>query len=94
MKNLLKKHFEEPTIDFILSLRHGNSHTFFDKEIKYFYHIQLNRKAKYVCWQRHASKDRQNWIEYNYGMTLKEVLNFRAELAIKAQACCFKKELV
>jgi dienelactone hydrolase len=89
MKNLLKKHFEEPTVEFILKLRHGNPHTWFDKDNKYFYHIQLNKKAKCICWQRHASKDRRNWIEYNYGLSLKEVLDFRAQLAIKAQARCF-----
>jgi hypothetical protein len=32
-----------------------------------------------------------NWIEYNYGLSLREVLDFRAALAIKLQARCFKQ---
>lgn len=90
MKNLLSK-LEQPTIDFIMTLRSGKPTMFFDHDTKLFYHIQLNRKAKHICWQRHASKDRHTWIEYNYGLSLKEVLDFRATLAIKSQARCFKQ---
>jgi hypothetical protein len=85
--------YEKPTLDFIHTLRHGNPVTLFDPNSKLFYHIQINKKAKHICWQRYASIDRKNWIEYNYSLSLREVLDLRAELAIKQQRLCFKKEV-
>lgn len=80
---------ENPTKEIISLLRQGRPVTLFDRTTKYFYHIRLNKKAKRVCWQRHQSKDRVNWVELNHCLSLKEILDFRAELAIKNQAACF-----
>ena len=42
---------------------------------KAFFHIQLNKKAETICWQRFVSADKQNWIELNSYLSLHDVAN-------------------
>jgi hypothetical protein len=82
--------YEKPTQEFITDLRNGFGKILFDRKTKLFHHIQLNKKAKHICWQRHVSNDKRNWVEWNYSLSLREVLDLRAEIAIHCQEMCFK----
>lgn len=91
MNKLLLK-YKQPTIDFIISLRDGRNIILFDRKTKYFHQFSLSKKAKGICWQRHVSKDRRAWINWNECLSLREVLDCRAEIAVNCQETCFKRE--
>lgn len=57
----------------IKKLRHREALHLFDKVDKTFITIQLNRKEKYVCWERWISKDKRNWKKINGYLSLREV---------------------
>jgi len=57
----------------IKKLRDKEALRLFDKADKNFVVIQLNRKEKYVCWERWISKDKRNWIKINDYLSLREV---------------------
>ena len=58
----------------VQKLRQNDSMTFFDKKSKYYVHFQLNNDVKGICWQRHVSLDRQNWVKWNDYLSIKDVL--------------------
>ena len=65
----------------IKKLRMGNCLNFYDKKEKLFTKIQINKKEKFVCWQRFVSKNRSgNWIEWNSYLSIKEVLSIRQKI--------------
>lgn len=79
------------TIETIKHLRHGGVLNFFNRKQKTFVKIQLNKKEKdFVCWQRFESKDRRTWVEQNKYLSLKDVMDIRAQIAIECQEMCFK----
>jgi hypothetical protein len=41
---------------------------------KMFTKIQLNPRAKRVCWERWISKDRKSWMNWNLFLSLREVI--------------------
>ena len=53
-------------------LRHRQRVTVFDHKEKLFTAIQINEKESFVCFQRFVSKDKQNWIEWNKNLSLKD----------------------
>lgn len=57
----------------IKKLRDREALRLFDKADKTFVTIQLNRKEKYVCWERWVSKDKRNWKKINGYLSLREV---------------------
>ena len=81
--------YSQPTLDVIGKLRRREPVKLFDRSNKVFHHIQINSKAKSICWMRYISKDRQNWILQNEYLSLREVLDLRAEIAIRSQAAMF-----
>ena len=36
--------------------------------------IQINTKAKRVCWERWISKDQRSWMNWNLFLSLREVI--------------------
>lgn len=58
----------------VKKLRQNDNLTFFDKKSKYYVHFQLNNEVKNICWQRHVSLDRRNWVKLNDILSIKEVL--------------------
>ena len=36
--------------------------------------IQINPKAKRVCWERWISKDQRSWMNWNLFLSLREVI--------------------
>lgn len=42
---------------------------------KVFIRFQLNRKEKFICWQRFYSLDRRSWTEQNSYLSLKDVVS-------------------
>ena len=67
----------------IKTLRDGESLNLFDRSTKYFVKIQLNRKEKFVCWERWVSLDRRNWINHNMYLRLKDVMQILTEIKTK-----------
>lgn len=67
----------------IKNLRHGGSLSMFDTSEKLFIRIQLNKKEKYVCWERWVRKSGGNWVNWNLYLSLKDVMDIRQELAEK-----------
>lgn len=60
-------------------LRHGKPLRLlkpYNNQGKSFFHIQLNKKADFICWQRFVSKDKQNWIKLNDCLSLHDIENF------------------
>lgn len=84
--------YKNPTKEFIAHLRQRKSIKFFDRKTKLFHHIQINKKSKRICWERYVSRDNKNWIKWNEYLSIKDVLNLRAEIAVHCQEMCFKKE--
>lgn len=78
------------TKETIKHLRDGGSLNIWNTKTKLFTKIQLNRREKFICWQRYVSKDRRNWRKYNDCLSLKEVMNIRSAIAIQCQEMCFK----
>lgn len=68
------------TLDTIKKLRHKKSLNMFDRKENLFTKIQLNKKEKFVCWQRFVSKDKCNWINWNDYLSLKDVLNIQSKI--------------
>ena len=58
----------------INKLRNRESLKLFDNKNKYFVRIQLNKKSKFICWERWVSKDRNNWIKHNEYLSLKDII--------------------
>lgn len=79
------------TKETIKHLRDGHSLHLFDRKERLFHTFQLNKKAHFICWQRFVSKDRNNWREWNSYLSLKDVLNERARIAINCQEMVFTK---
>ena len=75
-----KLHFRPPLVltekqkELARELRHGETLTLLDSHAKTFVHFQMNRKEKLICWMRHVSSDRRNWILWNNCLSLKEVM--------------------
>lgn len=63
------------------TLRHGGVLNMWDKENKLFVKIQLNRKEKFVCWQRFVAKPKGDWTNWNDYLSLKDVLKIREQIA-------------
>ena len=57
----------------IKKLRDREALRLWDKVDKTFVNIQINRKEKYLCWERWISKDQRNWIKLNGYLSLREV---------------------
>lgn len=57
----------------IKRLRDRESLRLWDRTDKIIVAIQLNKKEKYVCWERWISKDKRNWIKLNGYLSLREV---------------------
>ena len=57
----------------IKKLRDREALRLWDKVDKTFVNIQINRKEKYLCWERWISKDQRNWIILNGYLSLREV---------------------
>jgi len=81
--------FSENTQRVINNLRHKDSMLMFNTKEKTFVKIQLNPTSERICWQKYISKDKRNWIKWNECLSLKEVLDVRAEIAIVNQSMCF-----
>ena len=65
--------------EIILKLRNGESIKTFGKTRsvggkKMFTKYQLNRKEKFICWQRFESFNAHDWIEQNSYLRLKDVM--------------------
>lgn len=81
--------YEKPTLDFISRLRRGESVKFLDPDTKLFHHFQINKSEKRVCWERYVSYDRRNFVKWNVCLHIRDILDFRALIAVKNQARCF-----
>ena len=57
----------------IKKLRDREALRLWDKVDKTFVNIQINRKEKYLCWERWISKDKRNWTKLNGYLSLREV---------------------
>jgi hypothetical protein len=64
----------------VLKLRNREVLNYFNKETREFTKIQLNKKEKFVCWERWTSKDKIYWINQNLYLSLKDVLSIRQEM--------------
>lgn len=61
----------------LLSLRHRQNVRLFDSKEKMFHHIQLNKTTPFICWERWVSKDKQNWVQWNSCLSLKDVMSIK-----------------
>lgn len=61
-------------LEIIKKLRNKESIRFFNTKDKTFVHIQLNKQEKRICWERWVSKDKRNWVNQNYYLDMKSVL--------------------
>ena len=68
------------TSETVKALRNGENVRFFDKEKKCFVQFQLNKKESFICWERHGSLDKRNWVKQNEFLSIKDVLNIREKL--------------
>jgi len=62
----------------VKSLRDRKPLKMHDRSTQLFTHIQINKNAEFICWQRFVSLDKRKWTELNSYLTLKEVLSIRA----------------
>jgi len=62
------------------TLRNRQPLRLFDTKDKTFIRIQLNKKEKFVCWEKWVSKDKQNWVNHNLYLSLKDVDSILADL--------------
>lgn len=58
----------------IKKLRDGEHIRFYNSKEKLFVQIQLNKQEKRICWERWVSKDKRNWVNWNYYLDMKSVL--------------------
>ena len=72
-------------IKFVSKLRNKEVVNLFDKTNKLFVKLQLNKKSKRICWQRLVSVDKQNWIEYNNSINLKDCLYIINKISLENQ---------
>ena len=64
----------------VKELRAGNSITLYGSKDKLFTRIQRNKTEKTVCWERWVSKDKRNWTNWNLYLSLKDVIQIRAQI--------------
>lgn len=65
----------------VKKLRNKQRINLYDSTNKVFIAIQFNKKEKgFVCWERWVSKDRNNWINHNLYLSIKDVLSIRNDL--------------
>jgi hypothetical protein len=64
----------------IKKLRNKESVRLWDTSEKLFHHIQLNKKEKFICWERWVSKDRRNWVNWNLYLSLKDIKNLHNKI--------------
>jgi len=64
----------------LLKLRNRKPLRLWDSLNKLFVHIQLNKKDERVCWERWVSKDKQNWVNWNKYLSLKDISGITAEI--------------
>lgn len=76
----LKKEYPISMDKIIKNLRDGGHLRFFDRKEKLFVQIQLNKKEKRICWERWVSKDKLNWVNWNYYLNLRSVLQVVEQL--------------
>lgn len=88
-KEKLMVAFNHNTNDVVKHLRDSRSIRMYDRKTKFFYHIQINKKMKRICWERWVSRDNHNWVKWNECITLREVLVLRAKIATNCQEMCF-----
>ncbi|HWV28286.1 MAG TPA: hypothetical protein VN038_01480 [Dyadobacter sp.] len=67
----------------LTTLRNRKPLSLFDSKEKLFVKIQINRKESFVCWERWVSKDRNNWVNWNLYLSLKDVRNILNDLKRK-----------
>lgn len=70
-------------IETFKKLRTGEPVSRFDKANKMFVQIQLNKKEKFICWERWVSKDKIKWVNWNLYLSLKDVNNILNEIKTK-----------
>ncbi len=63
-------------------LRNRESIKWFDKKERLFIRIQLNKTDNRICWERWVSKDRNNWVNWNLYLSLKDVLQLHNTLLL------------
>ena len=64
----------------VKKLRDGENLNLFDKNKKLFVRIQLNKQEQRVCWERWVSRDRKGWVNWNYYLDIKSVLQVVEEI--------------
>ena len=54
----------------------------FDRNTKIFTTFQLNKKEKFICWERFISVDKINWVEQNRYLSLKQCLQIISKINV------------
>jgi len=76
-KNILGKDYY---LELVSKLRNCEVINKYDYEQKYFVKIQLNKKHNRIAFQRFVSKDRNNWVEHNSYLSIKDVIFYNAKM--------------
>ena len=77
------------TNNIIKKLRNREPLLLFNRKTKEFHHVQYKGRGS---WEKFVSWNRRNWRKQNAYLSLKDVLNLRAQIAIDCQEMCFNKE--
>ncbi len=76
-----KKAIKQNVVD---KLRNGKTLQIVDKQRGYIHHFQINKKEKFICFERWVkcigatSSDR--WVNWNLYLSLKDVVNANTQL--------------
>jgi hypothetical protein len=76
-KNILGNEYYS---ELVSKLRNKQVINKYDYEQKYFVKIQLNRKYNKIAFQRFVSLDKNNWVEHNSYLSIKDIVFYNAKM--------------